>query len=128
MNNETRACCDCHEQVSCWSLNGYDRCTPCQLALDKRRAADIAARQPAIVLNPGDRIAIHARGRRYTGIVQTAENWGRSDGWYIQFTHDAESAGNRGEPGYWKQGCDGGIVEKVEVRPLHEEDNFGGQG
>lgn len=57
--------------------------------------------------NVGDRIRINCKGSVCTGTVTQADNWGRRSGWYIQFVH------GDGRPGYWKQGVDGGTVEKL---------------
>lgn len=61
----------------------------------------------AFELAPGDRIAITTGGDRFVGVVLTAEHWGARDGWFIEIDKDF------GGYGYWKQGCDGGVVEKL---------------
>lgn len=108
---EMGKCRSCGRSVWRWGLNGYGNCGDCQKKIREAQIARIAREQPEVRIQVGDRIAIARSGRRYTGIVTEANNWGRECGWYIQFTHDERSDGRKGEPGYWKQGEDGGVVE-----------------
>jgi hypothetical protein len=63
---------------------------------------------PVEDIQHGDRIKITPyRGVAITGTVRTAVNYGGRDGWYIEMTRDG------GGYLYWKQGPDGGTVEKV---------------
>lgn len=57
----------------------------------------------------GSRVRITVNGASYTGTVLSAINYGNADkpDWYIEFTEDHNGYA------YWKQGCDGGTVEKV---------------
>lgn len=47
----------------------------------------------------------------YSGAVKTRVNQGtdKDPNWYVEFTHDKDSKGPTGDPGYWKQGLDGGF-------------------
>jgi hypothetical protein len=99
--NVVRKCSKCGLLISRWDLNGYQR------THEKAREIAIAANQPVVEIKPGDRVTIRgARGcdPEVSGVVRTAVNWGRSDGWYIELTKDF------GGYGYWKQGSDGGVV------------------
>lgn len=59
-------------------------------------------------LKRGDKIVITMDGERFLGKVLTAEHYGARDGWFIEIDKD------RGGYGYWKQGSDGGTVEKLK--------------
>lgn len=75
-------------------------------------------RNPVLDIQKGDRVRITpprkspVRGALFsapsiTGTVRTAINYGGSDGWYIELSRDD------GGYLYWKQGPDGGTVEKL---------------
>lgn len=80
------------------SLNGYGECGKCA---DKRKAGLNFVKH--FELKNGDAILIN--GRQFT--VKSAHFYGKTDGWYIE-TFRAD-----GTYGYWKQGIDGGTVEKI---------------
>jgi hypothetical protein len=60
------------------------------------------------------RVIFNHNGRTYSGTVDSRANWGpgrynpelESD-WYVEFTHDQQSAGRTGDPGYVKERPDG---------------------
>jgi hypothetical protein len=54
----------------------------------------------------GDTITIHSQNRHRTGIINSISHYGTDDGWYIEMTCYDGSC-------YWKQGIDGGYVEKI---------------
>ncbi len=62
-------------------------------------------------IGKGDKVRIRSQGHTVTGTVKTASNWGGRDGWYIEL-HD-----ENGRYHYWKQGPDGGTVEKLSRDP-----------
>lgn len=72
-------------------------------------------------LIPGDRVRITmSREDPFTagwaeGVILTAHFWGPEDGWFIEFTKDKIDPRSNWELGYgyWKQGVDGGKVEKL---------------
>jgi hypothetical protein len=71
----------------------------------------------------GDRITVKHRTGSYSGVVDSATNWGTQDAenWYVEFTDD------RGGAHYWKQQIDGGkySVEKAQpqAEPQQAEDS-----
>jgi len=73
-------------------------------------------------LIPGDRIRITIPGQDpWTkgwgeGIVITANFWDSETGWYITLNKDKVDPNSNWELGYgyWKQGVDGGKVEKIQ--------------
>lgn len=58
-------------------------------------------------------------GYQVAGKVISADHWGNRDGWYIEIRKDLLTEKNRAsnfiqsDYGYWKEGCDGGRVEKL---------------
>jgi hypothetical protein len=83
-------------------LNGYGECGKCA---DKRKAGLNFVKH--FDLKNGDRVRIN--GREFN--VKTAIHYGKTDGWYIETFRDD------GTYGYWKQGIDGGTIEKVNRPP-----------
>jgi hypothetical protein len=106
MSNETTKCTACGETVYRGLVNGYGRCSPCET-----RIHDAKNFPKEFDLVAGDEIVIHSGGREYRGKVLTAYHYGVHDGWYIEINK------NHGGYGYWKQGPDGGSVEKVAPTP-----------
>jgi hypothetical protein len=76
--------------------------------LAERRRIAIAQKEmeSKLVIKTGDKVTIMAQGMIITGIVLTAHYYGERDGWFIEINQD--NYGYR----YWKQGSDGGTVEK----------------
>lgn len=60
-------------------------------------------------------VTFRFQGRTYRGPVTSKANWGpgrydngaSASDWYVEFTHDAKSAGRTGDPGYVKEIPDG---------------------
>ena len=73
-------------------------------------------------LVPGDRLRITMPAQEpfpagwAEGIVLDAHFYGETDGWYIEFEKDNVSLGWQTGYGYWKQGIDGGTVEKMNPK------------
>lgn len=107
MYDQVVKCSVCPSKVSRGRVNGYGECDACGKARRKRQEANVAA-QPAVTINIGDLVRIKCEGRSYTGTVTFADDCGGELGWTVQFLH----ADGRG-PGYWKQGPDGGTIEKL---------------
>jgi len=70
-------------------------------------------------LVPGDRVRLTMPASEpfpagcAEGVVLTAKHYGERDGWYIELNKDKVSPGWQSGYGYWKQGTDGGSVEKL---------------
>ncbi len=60
-------------------------------------------------INKDDQVEIAAQGIIVRGTVLTAQWYGERDGWYIEMDH----ANVPGGYSYWKQGYDGGRINKV---------------
>lgn len=73
-------------------------------------------------LYPGDRIRVTMPAQYpfpagwAEGKVIDAYFYGEDNGWYIEFEKDDVSYGWQTGYGYWKQGVDGGTVEKLEQK------------
>jgi hypothetical protein len=69
---------------------------------------DIMDTEP-LRIEKGDKVEIHCHGEVVQGLVISAVNWGSvgHDDWYIEYRI------LDGGCGYWKQGVDGGRVEKI---------------
>lgn len=63
----------------------------------------------ALQVNKGDTITIKSQGIKVTGEVLSANDWGGTDGWYIELT----KANVPGGYSYWKQGQDGGKIIRI---------------
>lgn len=73
-----------------------------------------------ISIKPGDEVKISLpAGYSVEGKVISAFHWGERDGWYIELNKYLNTERNRNldltqtSYGYWKQGRDGGTVEKL---------------
>ena len=108
----TTVCNTCNKEVPRGKVNGYGNCGECAEAI--RNAKNFPK---TFDLQKGDKIRITVGHKVFEGIVISAAHWGIRDGWYIEFTHTTDRFLNRGNTvgayGYWKQGCDGGTVEKL---------------
>ena len=105
-------CSECGKWKFRSSLNGYSRCSACQEAIDDKKNFT-----KDFDLVKGDKIKVTAQGCEIFGTVLTAYFWGKKDGWYIEYMIDEQASFRpsrfSGNYGYWKQGCDGGTVEKI---------------
>lgn len=122
-------CSQCRRSTPQGAVNGYGDCRVCADARRTESERWVAA-QPPVEIAVGDTVAITTKGRRYVGTVRSAVHWGRAAGWYIEFTHVTGGAGRAGDPGYYKQGCDGGVIEVLQgsSEPLESETKQGCDG
>jgi len=81
-------------------------------------------------LVPGDRIRLTLPASEpfpagwAKGTVLTAKHYGERDGWFIELEKDEVSPGWQRGYGYWKQGVDGGTVEKLDKESSKIKTNY----
>jgi hypothetical protein len=81
-----------------------------RIFLEKIRGENMRQVFPQNILK-GDKVTVHCQGETITGVVHSANNWGKSrtePDWYIEF--NAPDG-----PRYWKQGVDGGYLVAHEM-------------